>query len=109
PLRRVLVEIETSGAERQIEIGDHGVKMDVARDRPGDVVRDRGGADAAFGADHRERAADRLCVLRGKQAGYRADDVDRANRCNHVVADAAPDHLTIKYDVVEMPDHDDAG
>ncbi len=62
PLRRVLVEVEPGGAERQVEIGDHGIEVHVACDRPGDVVRDRGSADAALGADDRERASDRLRV-----------------------------------------------
>ena len=107
-LRRVLVEVEAGGAERQVEIGDHRVEMHVARDRPGDVVRDRRGADAALGADHRERAADRLGVGRVEQAGDRADEVERADRRDQVVADAAPHHLAIEHDVVEMADHDHA-
>ena len=53
-LRRILVEVEAGGAERQIEIGDDRVELEVARDRPGDVVRDGRGADAALGADHRD-------------------------------------------------------
>ena len=37
---------------------------EIARDRPGDVVRDGGSADAALGADHGDDAADRLGVGR---------------------------------------------
>ena len=75
-LRRVLVVVEAGGAEGEIEIGDHGIERKVARDRPGDVVRDGGGADAAFGADHRDDAADRLGVRRREQPADRAHDVD---------------------------------
>ena len=96
------------GAERQIEVGDDGVEVDVARDRPGDVVRDRRSADAALGADHRERAADRLGVGRVEQAGDRADDVDRSDRGDQVVADAAADHFAVEHDVVEVADHQHA-
>ena len=107
-LRRVLVEVEAGGAERQVEIGDHGIEVHVARDRPGDVVRDRRGADAALGADDRERAPDRLGVGRVEQAGNRADEIDRADRRDQIVADAAPHHLAIEHDVVEMADRDHA-
>ena len=107
-LRRVLVEVEPGGAERQVEIGDDGIEVHVARDRPGDVVRDRGGADAALGADDRERASDRLGVERMEQAGDRADEVDRADRRDQIVADAAPHHLAIEHDVVEVADRDHA-
>ena len=50
-LRRVLVVVEAGGAEAEIEIGHHGVELEVARDRPGDIVGDGGRADAALGAD----------------------------------------------------------
>ena len=40
-LRRILVEVEAGGAEGEVEIGDDGVELQVARDRPGDVVGDR--------------------------------------------------------------------
>ena len=86
-LRRVLVVVEAGGAERQIEIGDDGIELEIACDRPGDVVRDRRCADAALGADDRDGAADRLGVRRREQAGDRADDVDDADRRNQVVAD----------------------
>jgi hypothetical protein len=39
PLRRILVVVEAGGAEAEVEVGDHGVELQVARDRPGDVVR----------------------------------------------------------------------
>ena len=85
------------------------IEREVARDRPGDVVGDGGGADAALGADHREDAADRLGVRRGEQSADRAHDVDGADRRDQVVADAAPDQLAIEHDVVGAADHDDAG
>src|SRR5581483_9317568 len=44
-LRRVLVEVEAGGAERQVEVGDDRIEMHLARDRECDVVRDRRGAD----------------------------------------------------------------
>ena len=50
------------GHDYELEYGTNRVEMHVACDRPGDVVCHRGGADAALGADHRERAADRFGV-----------------------------------------------
>ena len=67
------------------------------------------GADAALGADHRDDAADRLGVGRGKQAADRAHDVERADRRDQVVADAAAHQLAIEQHVVVPADHDHAG
>ena len=108
-LRRVLVVVEAGGAEGEVEIGDDAIEREIARDRPGDVVGDGGGADAALGADHGDDAADRLGVGRGEQAADRAHHVDRADRRDQVVADAAPDQLAVEHDVVGPADHDDAG
>ena len=52
-LRRILVVVEAGGAEGEVEIGDDGIHRQIAGDRPGDVVGDGGGADAALGADDR--------------------------------------------------------
>ena len=66
-LRRILVVVETGGAESEIEIGHDRIEREIARHRPGDVVRDGRGADAALGADHRDDAADRLGIGCGEQ------------------------------------------
>jgi hypothetical protein len=63
-LRRVLVEIEAGSAKGEIEIGHHRIEPEVAGDGERDIVGDRGGADATFGPDHRDDAADRLGVRR---------------------------------------------
>jgi hypothetical protein len=85
------------------------LSSEIARDRPGDIVSDGRGADAALGADHGDDAANRLCVGRGKQSADRAHHVDGADRGYHVVTDAAPHQLPIERDVVGPPDDDDAG
>ena len=100
PLRRILVEVETGGPEAEIEVGDDRVELQVARDRPGDVVRDGGCADAAFGADDRDHAAHRLGVRRREQPADRAHHVERADRRDQIVADAAPRQLAIEQHVV---------
>ncbi len=87
---------------------DHGIELEVARDRPGDVVGDGRRADAALGADDRDDASDRLGVGRGEQPADRAHHVERADRRDQVVADAAAHQLAIEHDVVEPADHDDA-
>ena len=74
-LRRILIEIEAGGAERQIEIGHDRVELEIVRDREADIVGDGGGADAALGADHGDDAADRLGVGRRKQSAHRAHDL----------------------------------
>ncbi len=105
-LRRILIVIEAGGAEGEIEIGHDRIERKIARDRPGDVVRHGGSADAALGADHGDDAADRLGVRRREQSADRAHDVDGADRRDQVVADAAPRQLAIERDVVDAADHD---
>ena len=76
-LRRILVVVEPGGAEGEVEIGDHGIQRQVARDRPGHVVGDGRCADAALGADDGDDAADRLGFRRREQAADRAHHVER--------------------------------
>ena len=95
-LRRILVVVEAGGAEGEIEIGDDRVEREIARDRPGDVVRDGGSADAALGADDGDDAADRLGVRRREQTADRAHDVEGVDRRDQVVADAAPHQFAIE-------------
>ena len=82
PLRRVLIVVEAGGAEREVEIGDHGIQREIARDRPGHVVRDGGRADAALGADDGDDAADGLGFRRRKQPADRAHHVEGVDRRN---------------------------
>jgi len=107
-LRRVLVEIEAGGAEREIEIGDHRIEHEIARDGKGDIVCNRRGADAALGADNRDDAAHRFGVGRGEQAADRARDLERTDRRDQIVADAAPHQFAIERDVVHAADDDHA-
>jgi hypothetical protein len=46
-LRRILIEIETSRAESEVEVDDDGIDAEMAGGCPGNVVRDRRRADAA--------------------------------------------------------------
>jgi hypothetical protein len=105
----ILIVVEAGGAEGEIEIGDHGIQCEIARDRPGDVMRDRGSADAALGADHGDDASDRLGFRRREQVADRAHDVDGGDRGDRVVADAAAHQFAIERDVVDLADHDHAG
>ena len=108
-LRRILVVVEAGGAEGEVEIGDDGIQRQIARDRPGDIVRDGGCADAALGADDGDDPADGLGFRRREQAANRAHHVERVDRRDHVVADAAAHQFAIERDVVDAADHDDAG
>ena len=106
-LWRILVEIETGGAERQIEIGHDRIELEIVRDREADIVRDGRGADAALGADHRDDAADRLGVGRRKQPADRPYDLQHVDRRNQIIADAATHQLAVQHDVVRAPDDND--
>ena len=79
-LRRVLIEIEAGRAEGEIEIGHDRIEREVVGDREGDIVGDGGSADAAFGADHGDDAADRLGVRRREQSADRAHDLQHVDR-----------------------------
>ena len=108
-LQRILIVVEAGGAESEVEIDNDGIQRQIARDRPGHVVRDGGCADAALGADDGDDAADGDGLRGREQAADRADDVDRLDRPNDVVADAAPHQLAIGRDIVGAADHHDAG
>ncbi len=107
-LRRVLIVVEAGGAEGEIEIGDDRIERQVAGDRPADIVRDGGSADAALGADHGDDAADRLGFRRREQPADRADDVDGADRRDQIIADAAPRQVAVQRHVVDAADNDHA-
>ena len=106
PCGGILVVVEARGSEPEIEIGDDGVELKVARRRKSDVVGDGGGADAALGADDRDDPPDRLGVGRRKQPADRAHHVERADRRDQVVAHTAARELAIEQNVVVAADHD---
>ena len=107
-LQRILVVVEAGGAERKVEVDDHRIQRQVARDRPCHVVGDGGGADAALGADDRDDPTDRDGFGRREQAADGADHIERRNRPDHVIADAAPYEFAIGRDIVIAADHDHA-
>ena len=65
-------------------------------------------ADAAFGADDRDDAADRLGIRRSKQPADRAHDVDRADRRHQIFAHAAPRQLAVEPDVIDAAENEHA-
>ncbi len=108
-LRRILIVVETGGAEREVEIDDDGIHRQIAPDGPGHVMRDSGCTDAALGADDGDDAAERDGLRRREQAANRAHHVQRVNRSDHVVADAAAHQFAIGRGIMGGTDHDDAG
>ena len=108
-LHRILVVVEAGGAEGEVEIDDDGIQREIARDRPGHVVRDGGCADAALGADDGDDPADGDGLRRREQAADRAHHVEGVDRPDDVVADAAAHQFAIGRDIVGAADHDDAG
>ena len=107
-LQRVLVEVEPGGPESEIEIDNDGIQRDVARDGPGDVVRDGGRADAALCADDGDDPADGDGLRCREQAADRADHIEGIDRSNHVIADAAPHQFAIGNVIIFIADHHDA-
>ena len=108
-LQWILVVVEARGPEREVKIDDDGIKRKVACDRPGDIVRDGGRAHAALGADDRDDASGRHRILCGEEAADRSDHVERLDRTDHVVVDAAAHQFPIGHVIVGAADHDDAG
>ena len=80
PCGGILIVVEAGGAEGEVEIGDDGIQRQIARDRPGHVVRDGGRADAALGADDGDDPADGLGLRRREQPADRAHHVERVDR-----------------------------
>ena len=108
-LRRILVEVEAGGAEGEVEIGDDDVVLEIAGDRPGDVVGDHRGADAALAADEGDGAAERLGRAIDVELADRLDDAHEVDRDDEILADAAPHQLAVELDVVDVADDDDLG
>ncbi len=71
-------------------------------------MSDGGSADAAFGADHGDDAADRFSIGRREQPANRAHDVDGADRRDQVVTYPAARQLAIERYVIDAADHDNA-
>ncbi len=107
-LRRILVVVETGGAERQIEVGHDRIELQVAGDRPGDVVGDGRRPDPAPRPDDRDGTADRPRVGCREQARHRAHHVEHGDRRHEVVAHAAAHELAVEHNVVELADHQHA-
>ncbi len=106
-LRGVLVVIQTSRAEGEIQIGNDSIQTEIACDGPGQVMGNGRGADATLGTDYRDDAAERLGIRsRRIQAADRANDVDRADRSDQIFADSTPNQLTVEHHIVD-PAHDD--
>ncbi len=109
PLHRILIVVEAGGAEREVEIDDDGIQREIARDRPGHIVRDGGRADAAFGTDDGDHPADRDRLGRREQAADRAHHIEDHDRPDDVVVDATAHQFTIRRDIAGAADHDDTG
>ena len=108
-LWRILVVVETSSTERQIEIGNNRIEREIAADGPCDIVCHGRSADAALGADDRDNPADRLGIRRREQAADRPHNVESANRADQVLAHAAPCQATIERDIIDAANDDHPG
>lgn len=108
-LQRILVEVEAGGAERQVQVDHHRGGLHALGHRPGEVVGQGRGPDAALGADEGDLPPDERRGGVGIEAGDRADDLQRALGLGDVLADPAPHQFAIEGDVVGLADDHDLG
>ena len=79
------------------------------RHGPGGVVAHRARADAALGADEGDDVADGIGVGIVVEIGEALDQLQRRDRRDQILADAALQQLAVEHDVVGMADHDHLG
>ncbi len=108
-MHRILVEIETGGAERQIEVGNHHLVAQGRGDGEGDVVANGARPGTTLGADKGHDPAEGRRFGVGMDGGEAIDELRHAERRHDIVAHAAPQQLAIEQDVVDMADGDDLG
>ena len=108
-LGRILVEVEAGRAEGNVEIDDNRGKTVIAGDGPRQVVADRRRPNPSLGADDRDGAADGVGTRRPEKLGERGNEVENADRCDEVLADATAHQLAVQHDFVGMADDDDLG
>ena len=107
PCRRILIEVETGRAVGEVHVDDHRLNLEIARDRPADIVRDSRGPDAALGADKGDDPAERLCAFTRIEPGHGADEIQNAERHHEIFADPARHQFAIERDVVRAADDND--
>src|SRR5688572_17367939 len=104
-----LIEVQTRGAEGQIEIGDDGFGIVAAGDQPADVVGDGARADAALGADEGDDPADRLRLGIVVEVRNHLDHLQEIYGGDEVFAHSLAHQLPVQNDIVDVADHDDFG
>ena len=72
-------------------------------------MRNRRGADAALGAHYRDDAAETAGAWCYIELGEAAQQVQRSQRRDQILADAAAHQVAIELHVVDVADHDDLG
>ena len=84
-LAGLVVEIQAQGAERQVEIHDRGVDVQLLGDAPADIMGDGGGAGAAAGADKGDDPADRGGAGIEIEPGDHFDQLQRRQRRHQIL------------------------
>ena len=92
----------------EIEIGDHRVERRSRAIAQATLCAIVEAPTPPLAPIDRDDAADRLGVRRREQPADRAHDVERADRRDQIVADAAAGELAIEQNVVDAADHDHA-
>ena len=70
---------------------------------------DRRGADPAFGADHRDDAAERISAGNGIELRNRPDEIENPKWCDEIFTYAACHQIAIENNVVDASYDDDLG
>ena len=78
---------EPGGAKGDVEIGNHCRHIEIARKRPGQIMRNRRGPTPPF-APMTATIRPTGRARRRKQAGYGAHHIDRREGCDQIIADA---------------------
>ena len=107
-LQRVLIEVDPGRSKRQIKVSDDRGHSQSGGDRPGDVVRDRGRADAALGSVDGDDAPERRLAGLAVKTGNHANEIKDVDGFDEIFADAARDQGPIEFDVIGAPHNDDA-
>jgi hypothetical protein len=104
-----VVEIESDGTERQVEVDDRRVDCEFLGDAPADIVTERRRSDAAAGADKRDHPADRPPLGIGIEPRNDLDQVNRIEGGHQIFRGAATQQIAVQLDVVDTADHHDFG
>ncbi len=108
-LQRVLIEVEPGGAESQVEVDHHRVRLHPLGEGVGEVVGDGRRARTALDAHEGHLPAGEGRGRVAVEGGDGADQLQRLQRRGQVFRNAPPHQIAIEGDVVGRPNDDHLG